>query len=84
MRRPCSSIVQRKVSHPTRWGLIEDETPHLHFWEFRSPDIDGLQVDTSQRNSVSRQPTMPQDAWTIANFTNTAFVVDGWISLTRG
>src|ERR1700678_727431 len=41
------------------WGPIEDDPSHLHLWEFNSTDLEGRRVDTSQRNAVSKQLTMP-------------------------
>ncbi len=59
---------------PAGWGPIEDDTTHLHLWEFNSTDLDGHPIDTSQRHPVSKQLTQPQDAQTIANYSNPAFV----------
>lgn len=63
---------------PIGWGPIEDDTIHLRFWEFNSTDLDGHPIDTSQRHAVSKQLTQPQDAQTIANYSNPAFVLGGW------
>ncbi|HEY4380096.1 MAG TPA: pectinesterase family protein [Acidobacteriaceae bacterium] len=63
---------------PAGWGPIEDDTTHLHLWEFNSTDLDGHPIDTTQRHHVSKQLTQPQDAQTIANYSNPAFVLDGW------
>ncbi len=63
---------------PIGWGPIEDETSHLHLWEFNSTDLEGHPIDTSQRHPVSKQLTMPLDAQTIANYSNPAFVLGGW------
>ncbi len=60
------------------WGPIEDDTSHLHLWEFNSTDLDGHPVDTTQRHPVSRQLTMPKDAQIIADYSNPAFVLGGW------
>jgi pectinesterase len=60
------------------WGPIEDETSHLHLWEFNSTDLDGHPIDISQRHPVSKQLTMPQDVRTIANYSDPAFVLGGW------
>ncbi len=60
------------------WGPIDDDTTHLHLWEFNSTDLDGHPIDTTQRHSVSKQLTMPQDAQTIADYSNPAFVLGGW------
>jgi pectinesterase len=63
---------------PVGWGPIEDETSHLHLWEFGSKDIDGKAIDTSQRLPVSKQLSSPQDAEIIANYSNASFVLGGW------
>lgn len=63
---------------PIGWGPIDDDTAHLHLWEFNSTDLDGHPVDVSQRHAVSKQLTMPQDAETIANYSNPSFVLGGW------
>jgi pectinesterase len=60
------------------WGPIEDDTTHMHLWEFNSTDPDGHPIDTSQRHPVSKQLTTPQDAQTIADYSNPAFVLGGW------
>ena len=60
------------------WGPIEDDTTHLHLWEFNSTDLEGKPVDVSQRHTVSRQLTMPKDAKIIADYSNPAFVLGGW------
>ena len=63
---------------PAGWGPIEDDTTHLHLWEFESTDLDGRPVDVSQRHAVSKQLTTPQDAKTIADYSDPAFVLEGW------
>jgi len=60
------------------WGPIEDDTSHLHLWEYASTDLDGKPIDTTQRHSVSKQLTMPQDAETIANYSTPTYVLGGW------
>lgn len=60
------------------WGPIDDDTTHLHLWEFNSTDLDGKPVDVSQRHPVSKQLTMPKDAQTIEDYSNPAFVLGGW------
>ena len=69
---------------PIGWGPIEDDTTHLHLWEFNSTDLDGHPIDISQRHTVSKQLTKPQDAETIANYSNPAFVLDGWTPTVSG
>ncbi len=63
---------------PVGWGPVDGDTTHLHLWEFHSADADGHPVDTSQRHPASRQLTEPQDAQTIANYSDPAFVLNGW------
>ncbi len=60
------------------WGPIEDDTTHLHLWEYNSTDLDGHPIDVTQRHPVSKQLTKPQDEQTIANYSNPAFVLGGW------
>jgi hypothetical protein len=60
------------------WGPIDDDTSHLHLWEFNSTDLDDHPIDTTQRHPVSKQLTRSQDAQTIANYSNPAFVLGGW------
>ena len=63
---------------PAGWGPIDDDTSHLHLWEFNSTDLDGRPIDTTQRHPVSKRLTEPQDADTIANYSNPSFVLGGW------
>jgi pectinesterase len=63
---------------PVGWGPIDDETSHIHFWEFHSIDADGHLIDVRERHAVSKQLTEPQDAQTIANYSDPAFVLGGW------
>jgi len=60
------------------WGPIEDDTSHIHFWEFHSVDADGHPIEVGERHPVSKQLTEPRDAETIANYRNPAFVLGGW------
>jgi hypothetical protein len=63
---------------PSGWGPIDDDTAHIHFWEFHSTDADGHPIDVTGRHPVSRQLTEPSDAQTIANYRDPAFVLGGW------
>ena len=63
---------------PVGWGPIDDDTSHIHFWEFHSTDADGHPIDATERHPVSRQLTEPQDAQTIASYSDPAFVLGGW------
>lgn len=54
-------------------------TPNVHFWEYNSTDIsDDQPTDVSQRAAFSKQLVLPQDATTIANYRDPAFVLGGW------
>ena len=63
---------------PVGWGPIDDDTSHIHFWEFHSTDADDHPIDATKRHPVSRQLTEPRDAQTIANYSDPAFVLGGW------
>jgi pectinesterase len=60
------------------WGPIDDDTSHLHLWEYDSTDMDGKPIDMSERHPASKRLQMPQDAETIANYSKPAYVLDGW------
>ncbi|HWB31775.1 MAG TPA: pectinesterase family protein [Acidobacteriaceae bacterium] len=61
------------------WGPIDADPTHLHLWEFDSTDLDGHPIDVSQRHPDSKQLTQPADAKTIADYSNPAFVLGGWV-----
>jgi pectinesterase len=63
---------------PEGWGPIEDDTSHLHLWEFNSRDLDGRPVDVTRRHAASKQLTMPADAETMEEYSDPAFVLGGW------
>jgi hypothetical protein len=63
---------------PAGWGPIDDDTTHIHFWEFHSTDADGHLTDVTKRHPVSTQLTEPRDARTIADYSEPAFVLGGW------
>ena len=63
------------------WGPIEADPSHLHLWEYHSTGLDGRPIDISQRHPASRQLTLPRDAEIIANYSNPAFVLNGWTPL---
>jgi hypothetical protein len=69
---------QLKGISPPGWGPIDDDTSHIHFWEFHSTDADGHPIDVTERHPASRQLTEPRDAQTIANYSDPAFVLGGW------
>lgn len=64
---------------PAGWGPVDGDTSHLHLWEFHSTDADGHPLDVSQRHPASKQLAEPQDAQTIANYSDPAYVLGGWI-----
>jgi pectinesterase len=66
---------------PSGWGPVEADPAHLHLWEYNSTDLDGHPIDTSQRHPASKQLSIPKDAETIANYSNPAFVLNGWIPI---
>lgn len=63
---------------PVGWAPIDGDISHLHLWEHHSTDPTGHLIDTTQRNPASRQLTEPRDAKTIADYSNPAFVLEGW------
>jgi pectinesterase len=63
---------------PVGWGPIEDDTSHIHFWEFNSTGADGRPVDVTARHSVSKQLMEPRDSGIISNYRDPAFVLGGW------
>lgn len=55
-----------------------DEGGQVHFWEYNSRKADGSLVDVSKRAPLSRQLDKSKDAKLIADYSNPAFVLDGW------
>jgi pectin methylesterase-like acyl-CoA thioesterase len=51
--------------------------PQLHFWEYRSRGPDGTPVETSRRLAASRRLAPPEDAETIARYSDPTFVLGG-------
>jgi pectinesterase len=65
---------------PEAWGPIGGETTNIRYWEYNSKNIsDGKPVDVSNRHAASRQLTIEKDAEIIKNYSNPAYVLDGWI-----
>jgi pectin methylesterase-like acyl-CoA thioesterase len=62
---------------PEGWGPT-DEGGQVHLWEFNSRAPDGAPVDISKRSPLSRQLDKIKDAKLIADYSNPAFVLDGW------
>ncbi len=59
------------------WAPVEVDAAHLHLWEFDSTDAEGKPIDTSQRSPASKQLKTPEDAATIREYSDPAFVL-GW------
>jgi pectin methylesterase-like acyl-CoA thioesterase len=62
---------------PEGWGAA-DEGGKIHFWEYQSRNPDGSLVDVSKRSPLSRQLDKIKDAKLIADYSNPAFVLNGW------
>jgi hypothetical protein len=63
---------------PEGWGPIDGDASHLRLWELHSTDGEGHPIDTTQRHPASKQLAEPQDAKTIADYSDPAFVLGGW------
>jgi pectin methylesterase-like acyl-CoA thioesterase len=71
---------------PVGWQLERNPpqddgmTPRqVRFWEYRSHTAEGAPADVSQRAAFSRQLTLPDDAATVANYSDPVYVLgDGW------
>ena len=83
-RFPASEVVlldcvQNEAVGAVAWQLQGGgEIAQVHFWEWNSHTADGRPVDTAQRLAGSRQLRQPDDAATIANYSNPSFVLGGW------
>ena len=65
---------------PEGWSIEGKATSHIHYWEYNSVNLsDGKPADVSRRNPISRQLTMAKDAKIIANYSDPAYVLGGWI-----
>jgi pectinesterase len=62
---------------PEGWDAA-DEGGKVHFWEYNSRSPEGSPIDTSKRSPLSRQLDKEKDAKLIADYSNPAFVLDGW------
>ena len=63
---------------PVGWGLVGGDTSNVHYWEYNSTDSNGKAIDVSRRSSVSRQLDKKKDAEIISNYSNPAYVLNGW------
>ncbi len=65
---------------PVGWGLGGGRTTNIHYWEYNSTNLsDGKPVDVSKRDPISRQLDKEKDAEIIANYSNPAYVLGGWL-----
>jgi pectinesterase len=62
---------------PEGWDAADDGGK-VHFWEYNSHNPDGSPVDVSKRSPISRQLDKNKDAKVISDYSNPAFVLDGW------
>ena len=61
------------------WGDVGGDTSQAHYWEYNSTNLsDGTPVDMSARHPVSKRLKKDEDARTIANYSNPAWVLGGW------
>jgi pectinesterase len=61
------------------WGEIGGDPSQVHYWEYDSRDArDGSPADVSARAPASKQLKTDEDAETIANYHNPAWVLGGW------
>ena len=61
---------------PAAWKFDNSSNaPNVHFWEYNSKRPDGTPVDVSNRLPGSKQLTQPQDAETISQYSDPAFVL---------
>ena len=56
-------------------GAAAADLSEIHFWEFNSHAADGKAIDVSRRLAGSRQLKQPDDAATIADYSNPTFVL---------
>ena len=64
---------------PIGWGQVDDDTSHVHLWEYNSTNlIDGKPIDARNRHPASRQLTMKHDAQIIANYSDPTYIFNGW------
>ncbi len=64
---------------PGGWGAFAEDTSNIHLWEYNSVDENGDPIDVSQRVAWSRQLTMENDAQLIADYSDPAYVLGGWL-----
>ena len=69
------------------WGPVEDapgfDSSNVRFYEFNTMDLDWQPVDLAARHRIVRRLTLPEDAATIANYRDPAFVLGGWTPSVR-
>lgn len=72
---------------PEGWGPVEEppgfDSSNVRYWEhntmeeYNTMDMNGRPIDMSQRHSIVKVLSKPQDAQTIADYSNPEFVL-GW------
>ncbi|MCB0638111.1 MAG: Ig-like domain-containing protein [Lewinella sp.] len=61
------------------WSVKGEGITHIHYWEYNSVSLDdGQPIDMSERNPIARQLTMEADAELIRQYSDPAFVLEGW------
>jgi pectinesterase len=72
---------------PEGWGPVEEppgfDRSNVRFMEFDTRDLDGKPVDLSRRHPIVRKLALPDDAATIANYRDPAYVLGGWRPVVR-
>jgi hypothetical protein len=64
---------------PVGWGPLGKDVSNVRYREYNSTNLkDGKPVDISQRLPASRQLTMEKDSVLIQNYSQPAFVLNGW------
>ncbi len=64
---------------PEGWGKVADIPDNIRYWEYNSTTLDGKPVDVSRRHPASRQLDKEKDAELIKNYSNPAYILDGWL-----
>ncbi len=80
---PDSEFVMINCAVSTKYNpaafTIPGATDAMHYWEYNTTNLeDGKPADVSQRAQGVKQLTKEKDAETIANYSNPAWVLNGW------
>ena len=61
------------------WGEVGGDASQVHYWEYNSTNLrDGAPADVRARHPVSKRLKVDEDAQTITNYSNPAWVLGGW------